>query len=142
LYSLLEKNHKYLLNIPLIIYWIILFILTSLPSSEAITIGVNDKIEHFGAYGLLSGILYLNLHFQQKFNFLKKFPAVFTILIASFYGLLDELHQLFVPGRSADVLDWIADFSGAVIAVIIIRILLDKLKKVEYEKSKLKTGTF
>lgn len=142
MYSLLEKNHKYLLNIPLIIYWIILFILTSLPSSEAITIGVNDKIEHFGAYGLLSGILYLNLHFQQKFNFLKKFPAVFTILIASFYGLLDELHQLFVPGRSADVLDWIADFSGAVIAVIIIRILLDKLKKVEYEKSKLKTGTF
>jgi VanZ family protein len=142
LYSFLEKHHKYLVNIPLIIYWLILFILTSLPGNEAISIGLNDKIEHFGAYGLLSVILYLNLFFQQKFNFLRKSPAIFTILIASFYGMLDELHQLFVPGRRADILDWLADFSGSVVAVIIISILLDKLKKAELEKNKLKIGTF
>ncbi len=141
MYKYLEKHHKYLVNIPLIIYWLILFILTSLPSTSAITIGVSDKIEHFGAYGLLSGILYLNLFFQKKFKVLKKYPAIFTILIASFYGLLDELHQLFVPGRSAQILDWFADFSGAVVGVLITRYLLKKLQNYDYEKSKLKIGT-
>ncbi|MEO8231685.1 MAG: VanZ family protein [Ignavibacteriota bacterium] len=141
MYKYLEKHLKYLVNIPLIIYWIILFILTSLPSSSAITIGVSDKIEHFGAYGLLSGILYLNLFFQKKFKILNKYPAIFTILIASFYGMLDELHQLFVPGRSAELLDWCADFSGAVIAVLATRYLLQKLQKYDYDKSKLKIGT-
>lgn len=142
MYNYLEKHYKYLFNIPLIIYWLILFILTSLPSSDALTIGVSDKVEHFGAYGLLSGILYLNLVFQKKFKLLKKYPATFTILIASFYGLLDELHQLFVPGRSAEILDWFADFSGAVIAVLVTRYLLKKLQRYDYEKSKLKIGTF
>ncbi|HRN25734.1 MAG TPA: VanZ family protein [Ignavibacteriaceae bacterium] len=141
MYKYLEKHHKYLFNIPLIIYWLILFLLTSLPSSSAITIGVSDKIEHFGAYGLLSGILYLNLFFQNKFKVLKKYPATFTVLIASFYGLLDELHQLFVPGRSAEIFDWVADFSGAVVGVLITRYLLKKLQNYDYEKSKLKIGT-
>ena len=141
MYNYLEKHHKYLVNIPLIIYWLILFILTSVPSSSALTIGVSDKIEHFGAYGLLSGILYLNLFFQKKFKLLKKYPATFTIIIASFYGLLDELHQLIVPGRSAEILDWFADFSGALIAVLATRYLLKKLQKYDYEKSKLKIGT-
>lgn len=141
MYKYLEKHHKYLFNIPLIIYWLILFLLTSLPSSSAITIGVSDKIGHFGAYGLLSGILYLNLFFQNKFKVLKKYPATFTVLIASFYGLLDELHQLFVPGRSAEIFDWVADFSGAVVGVLITRYLLKKLQNYDYEKSKLKIGT-
>ena len=141
MYNFLEKHHKYLVNIPLMLYWLILFILTSLPSSSAITMGISDKIEHFGAYGLLSGILYLNLFFQKKFQLFKKYPAIFTVIIASFYALLDELHQLFVPGRSAEFLDWFADFSGAVIAVLITRYLLTKLQKYDYEKSKLKIGT-
>jgi VanZ family protein len=37
-----------------------------------------------------------------------------AILIASAYGAGDELHQLFVPNRSADVLDWVADGAGAI----------------------------
>ena len=135
MYSYLEKHHKYLINIPLIIYWLILFILTSLPGKEAITIGVNDKIEHFGAYGLLSAILYLNLLFQEKFKLFSKYPATFTLIVASLYGMVDELHQLFVPGRSADVRDWLADFIGAVLGVIIIRIILQKIKQIEDKKA-------
>ena len=33
--------------------------------------------------------------------------------IASGYGATDEWHQSFVPGRSADVRDWLADATGA-----------------------------
>jgi len=38
-------------------------------------------------------------------------------LFATSFGLLDELHQAFVPGRSADVLDLAADALGAALAV-------------------------
>ncbi len=135
MFSYIEKHHKYLINIPLVIYWLILFILTTLPGNEAISIGVNDKIEHFGAYGLLSGILYLNLFFQKKFTLLNKFPATFTLLVASIYGMVDELHQIFVPGRTADVRDWLADFIGSLLAVLIVKFILEKLQLIENKKT-------
>jgi VanZ family protein len=37
-----------------------------------------------------------------------------AMLITSAYGASDELHQLFVPNRSAEFLDWVADGTGAV----------------------------
>lgn len=141
MYSYLQTNKKYLVQLPLIIYWIILFILTSLPSTLAIATDMNDKLNHFGAYGLLSILLYLNLHFQEKIKILSRFPAAFTVLIASIYGLLDEIHQMFVPGRSAEFLDWLADFLGSVTAVLITAYILRKFKQNEFEKNKLKAGT-
>ena len=142
MYSYLQTHKKYLIHLPLIIYWIILFILTSLPSSLAIATDVSDKVNHFGAYGLLSVLLYLNLYFQDKIKILNKFPATFTVLIASIYGLLDELHQMFVPGRNAEFLDWLADFSGSLVPVLISRYLIKRFKQIEIEKNKLKAGTF
>ena len=141
MYSYLQSHKKYLVHLPLIIYWIILFILTSLPTGLAIeTKDISDKFLHFGAYGLLSILLYLNLYFQDKIKILNKFPATFTVLIASIYGLLDEIHQMFVPGRSAEFLDWLADFSGSLVAVLITGYLIRRIK--EIEKNKLKSGTF
>ncbi len=135
MYSYLYKHRFYLINIPLIIYWIILFILTTLPGQMAVTLDVSDKIEHFGAYGLLSVFLYLNLSFQNRFEIFKKFPGTFTVVIASFYGLLDELHQLLVPGRSADVLDWLADFSGSLVAVLITGYIIRRIREIEIKKT-------
>ena len=135
MYSFLEKNKKYLINIPLIVYWLILFVLTSLPSKSAITIGVSDKIEHFGAYGILASVLYVNLYFQKKFKKLNKYPGTFTLIFASLYGVMDELHQLFVPGRTADILDWTADFTGSLLAVIITKFIIQKLKQLEQKKN-------
>jgi len=108
----------------------------------AITTDISDKVNHFGAYGLLSVFLYLNLHFQNRFEIFSKYPAFYTILIASTYGLLDEIHQMFVPGRSAEFLDWVADFSGSLLAVLITGYLIKRFKQTEIEKSKLKPGTF
>ncbi len=40
-----------------------------------------------------------------------------ALLLAFLWGLLDELHQAFVPGRSADALDLVADTLGALVGV-------------------------
>ena len=135
MFSYLQCHKKYLIHLPLIIYWIILFVLTSLPTGLAIeTRDVSDKLLHFGAYGLLSGLLFLNLHFQNKFQLLKKYPATLTVLIASSYGFFDEIHQMFVPGRSAEFLDWLADFSGSLLAVLITGYLIKKIKEFELKE--------
>jgi VanZ family protein len=36
-------------------------------------------------------------------------------LVASFYGATDEIHQFYVPGRTMEVYDWIADTLGGLL---------------------------
>ena len=47
-------------------------------------------------------------------------PAAWAFLIAVIYGLTDEYHQSFVPGRDADVLDLATDAVAAGIAIAIV----------------------
>jgi VanZ family protein len=42
-----------------------------------------------------------------------------SVLSAGLYGISDEIHQYFVPGRSADVMDVAADFVGAAWGVLL-----------------------
>src|SRR2546430_2591577 len=44
--------------------------------------------------------------------------AMVAVAIAAGYGATDEFHQMFVPGRSADVYDWLADAIGVLLATI------------------------
>lgn len=41
--------------------------------------------------------------------------VVVAILISSLYGVTDEYHQVFTPGRSFDVLDMVADAIGSIV---------------------------
>ena len=109
---------------PLGIYWAIILILTSLPGNELPDIKVSDKIEHFLAFWGLALLLKLTLTIQDKYQKLKKYSSSFTLLIVGVYAALDEIHQLFIPGRDCQFLDWVADFAGALIAVLIIGMIL------------------
>ena len=114
---------------PLIVYWIILFIATSIPAQSIPSFGVGDKVNHFLAYLILAILLYLTLSFQEKSMFAKRNAALLTIAVILPYGALDELHQMLVPGRSAEFLDWVADAVGAACGVLLILSLLKKFKK-------------
>lgn len=37
----------------------------------------------------------------------------------SVYGALDEVHQLFIPGRDGDVFDWMFDTTGVIAGLLI-----------------------
>lgn len=124
MFNYLERNKVMLVYWPLIIYWILLFTLTSLPSQAIPSVGVSDKIEHFGAFFILSSLFYLTMLFQKKSETLKKYALPITFFIITFYGALDELHQLLIPGRSCELNDLLADTVGALIAIIILRVIL------------------
>lgn len=42
-----------------------------------------------------------------------------AVLCASLYGITDEIHQIFVPGRVADPLDWLVDTCGAALGALV-----------------------
>jgi VanZ family protein len=70
---------------------------------------VDDKFAHFAVYGVL-GTLVCRLGRGWR-------AAVWAALVASAFGASDEWHQSFVPGRSTDIVDWLADTLGAAVAV-------------------------
>ena len=69
-----------------------------------------DKLYHAGNFGVLAALLHLATG-----------RAWLAVLLASIYGVSDEVHQAFVPGRSADAADWLADTAGALVAVLLLR---------------------
>ena len=67
-----------------------------------------DKLAHASVFGLMATLVLRP--FRAR-------PIVWSIVIVSLFGAADELHQHFTPGRSMDILDWVADTTGAVVAV-------------------------
>jgi len=117
-----------LVYIPLAIYWIILFTATSLPIERLPSVGFNDKINHFLAYFILAVLVNLTLIYQRKSRFLFQKAPIVTIIIGLLYGAFDELHQIFVPGRFAETLDWMADGLGTIVGVLVVYYLISRLK--------------
>ncbi len=126
MFKFLEKNKIILIYLPLCIYWTTLFVLTSLPAVEVPSIDISDKIEHFFAFFGLTILTTFTFAFQNKIIFAKQHHLIVTFLLLSFYGVLDEVHQLFIPGRSCEFLDWFADFTG-VLAGILIFLMLKRI---------------
>lgn len=124
--NFLKSNKVYLIYFPLVIYWLILFIATSIPTDYIPSVGIGDKFSHFFAYLVLSFLLYFTFILQEKFDILKRYPATFSILIASLYGIIDEFHQMLIPGRSAEFFDWVADFAGAIAGVLFAILIFKK----------------
>lgn len=71
-----------------------------------------DKLAHLSAYGVLAAATLFA--FSERWKVERAGLAVLlTTLFCLFYGLTDELHQSFIPGRAPSVGDIMADFGGA-----------------------------
>lgn len=111
-------------------YWITLFILTTIPADNVPQLFENqDKYEHFIAYCGLGILLSLTLYFQKKFKLISSYAFLLASLFVFVYGAIDELHQLFVPGRYCDFYDWLADSSGGIIGTGIIFLFVKRVSK-------------
>ena len=85
------------------------------------------KLAHFSIYFLL-GIFVYSIFSCTKVNH----KLLLSMFICIIYASLDETHQLFVYGRTAQVLDVLIDSVGSLISMLIIKVI----KKVnEYFKN-------
>lgn len=88
------------------------------------------KAAHIGAYFVL-GILLLIL--LKEYGLAVKKMIFISIGIAMLYACTDEIHQMFVPGRSGEVRDVLIDAAGAAVGVVVYAALSSRL----YKKSKI-----
>jgi VanZ family protein len=75
--------------------------------------GVSDKSGHFTGYLILSALLVRALAGGRIAGITWR-AILLAVLGATLYGVTDEIHQRFVPGRSPDLADIVADAAGAV----------------------------
>lgn len=78
-----------------------------------------DKVVHAILYGVLAALCARAL--RQGVGWSPRAALVGGWVIAAAYGVTDELHQLWVPLRSADPADWLADAVGAAIGLAALR---------------------
>lgn len=96
--------------LPIVIWCGTIFVLSAQSRLPSVSLNNFDKLMHAGAYGLM-GALFTRafLGYGGK----PRTAALLAIMFASAYGATDEVHQMLTPGRSPDVLDWVADTVGA-----------------------------
>lgn len=87
--------------------------------------GLSNHTGHFIAYAVLAATA-LRALARMRWSGVSLGTAAGAVLIASAYGVSDELHQRFVANRFSGADDWIADTLGAltaaVVALIIVRL--------------------
>ena len=119
-------------NIILVVFWMIfIFVMSSFDANESsnqsnfivnIIVNVFDiknmdllsfiirKLAHFIEY-LILGILIYNL--IKDYNY----KVYLAIILCMLYAISDEVHQLFVPGRSCQIFDMIVDCLGSITGI-------------------------
>ncbi len=95
------------------------------PSSDPLptkmpSFSFSDKIAHFIQFGILASLIYLAL---RDINTTKNKLFALAFIIAFLYGVSLEIHQYFIPGRSADILDVMAYGIGAFCFLLIMTTL-------------------
>lgn len=107
-----RKFSKY---IPVVIWMVLIFWVSSVPDLPSNKVDVLDfifkKSAHFIEYTILFLLWYRALGVKNPFK-----AIVFSLI----YAFSDEIHQLFVPGRTGNLRDVGIDFSGMLIAAILI----------------------
>lgn len=99
---------------PAALWAAVLFWQSSRPSLPSPAIPGLDKVAHFCLYAVL-GVLLARAGERTGVG-----PIALTA-IGLLYGLSDEFHQSFVPGRSMEVADWVADALGTIAGILLFR---------------------
>lgn len=89
-------------------------VLTSWPNPPSVAAPAGtDKVVHLVLYATF-GLLTMRSVWSGRFV---RRTALFVAGGVAIFAALDEWHQLFIPGRSMELGDWIADFVGALAGI-------------------------
>lgn len=100
--------------VPPLVWAAVVLTATSIPNLSIRGPEGSDKIAHFVMYLLFGFLVERAAAPTRSFR-----AALLTILAGGAFAAADEWHQRFIPGRSADLADWRADFSGVVIGALL-----------------------
>lgn len=93
-----------------------IFAASSLSTVPSLPGGLTDYTGHLIGYMLL-GALAIRGFARGRWSGVNGRSARQAVVMSSLYGITDEFHQSFVPGRSPSVADWGVDTIGACVGV-------------------------
>jgi VanZ family protein len=131
----MEKySAKYIL--PLILWMAVIFVSSSVPQDvfPKVNSWIWAKLVHVVYFGVLALLVQRTLLGQEKYHLLLRYVQLISILFAVFYGASDEIHQLFTPGRHAQVTDVLIDGFGAslfILGSVVYRALVPKFARTD-----------
>lgn len=110
-----QRRRLILAWLPAALYMLLIWVM----SSQALAISTanfpfRDKGVHAVEYGVL-GLLLAHALSGTFVGAARLQLWLGSVGLTVLFGMSDEIHQAFVPGRSADILDVIADSVGAVL---------------------------
>lgn len=86
---------------------------------------------HFSEYALLAFLSAFMLYTYKLGNL----PVLgFAVAFSAVYAVTDEIHQIFVPGRAAQISDWLVDTSGALLGALLMLLILAVYRAVKNRK--------
>lgn len=94
------------------------------------------KIAHLSEY-TCGGILFLALFLTYKLSDVKR--MTYSLLIGIEYAIIDEIHQLFIDGRTGQIVDVLIDTIGISIGICILMLMykiFEKRKEALKDKQK------
>ncbi len=99
------------LYLVLLVGWVALtFTLTSIPNPEfGPSFPGVDKVAHFGFYGVAGFLCAL---WRLELGKERLASVICAVAFIALLGAVDEFHQQWIPGRSMELLDWMADLAG------------------------------
>jgi VanZ family protein len=112
-------------QLPALLWAGVIFVASSIPASRLppIAFKLNDKLIHASIYFVFGLLVYRALLPRQEgargFRWKRLLLAVGAVIL---YGISDEFHQKFVPGRTEDILDAAADSAGGILAAVAVYI--------------------
>jgi VanZ family protein len=114
---------------PLLAYCTFIVIQSHLPSPvELPEVSHADKLLHAGAYGVMAVLFYRT--YLAGWPQARKWTLLWVSGVsAALFGLSDEIHQFFVPERTADPLDFLADTVGAFLGAAVYQRLFDPYRR-------------
>jgi VanZ family protein len=122
------------LSLLLAIAWAgVIFYLSSQPGIDTpLLFPGQDKLFHLIAFGLLGFLLMGSM--KTTSSGYRTMQVWFVVALVATYGVLDEFHQYFVPGRSVEIYDALADATGGLLGAwsmyYLMRVLVTRCRAV------------
>ena len=107
--------HLLWLWLPVALDAALIYYVSSIPRLPSPPGPFSDKHFHFASYALLATLIVRALAAGRLRNVTAR-VAIGAVLLATLYGVTDEIHQRFVPGRTAALDDLAAAALGAAAA--------------------------
>lgn len=85
------------------------------------------KIAHLSEYAC-GGVLFLSMFLTFDFSDIKR--MVYALIVGIEYATLDEIHQLFIKGRSGQVVDVFIDSIGVSIGICVWMLIFKVFRKI------------